>query len=95
MKRPGMMILTRPSAATSPSSQTTWPPTGAGQVSLWLGWWEASSAVPRFCQVIGPVTSRPAGKVSVITVPVPFSGLLPPRSRDRLAPGPWLVPWIT
>jgi len=34
----------------------------------------------------------PAGKVSVMTVPVPLSGPLPLRSRDRLAPGPLLTP---
>uniref|UniRef100_A0A494G9Z9 Uncharacterized protein n=1 Tax=Solanum lycopersicum TaxID=4081 RepID=A0A494G9Z9_SOLLC len=45
--------------------------------------------------VIGPVTTRPAGSVSVTTVPVPLRGLVPVRSSDRLAPGPLLTPSTT
>ena len=47
--------------------------------------------VPVFSQVMAPLTVTPAGKVSVMTVPVPFNGLVPLRLRESESPGPLLT----
>ena len=94
-QRAGMMMRTLPVTVTSPSWQVTRLPVGAGQVPLPTGSSSPPGSGPVFCQVIAPVISSPAGRVSVITVPVPFSGPVPLRSRERLAPGPLLVPSST
>jgi len=88
------MMRTRPVEVTSPRLQVTVLP-ACVQVPVPSGTSPPPGFGPTLRQVIGPVTTRPAGSVSVTTVPVPLRGLVPVRSSDRLAPGPLLTPSTT
>ena len=88
------MTRTLPVTVTSPRRQVSARP-AAVHVPVPSGTSSPPGSGPFFCHVAAPRISRPAGKVSVITVPVPFNGLVPVRSRDRLAPGPLFTPSIT
>ena len=93
-QRAGTMMRARPVTVMSPRVQVTVLPAWL-QVPVPTGCSSPPGSGPSFRQVIGPVTMRFAGNVSVTTVPVPLSGLVPVRSRERLAPGPLLTPPIT